>query len=374
MTEALLTLNAGSSSVKFRLFELSADLPYLLGGKISGIGGNPTFQVHWQEDSRDETQALPPHDDIDAAMAFVLDWLKRNAGQWRVRACAHRIVHGGPDYDRAVELDPAIMDYLHGLEPLAPLHQPHNLAAVTALWRRDPDLRQFACFDTAFHAHHAKIFTEMALPARLRQKGVRRYGFHGLSYAWIAHRLKCDFPELAKGRVVAAHLGNGASVCAMLDGKSIDSSMGLTALDGLPMGTRCGALDPGALLYAQQALGYSAEDLEQILYNESGLLGLSGISNDVKTLLESPEPEAGFALDYFALKTAQQIAAMTVSLGGIDGLVFTGGIGENADPVVAKIIVQLAYLPSFDIHVIPANEERAMAMEIFAGYFVGIPA
>jgi acetate kinase len=374
MTDALLTLNAGSSSVKFRLFELSPDLPYLLGGKISGIGGNPNFQVHWQEDSRGETHALPPHDDIDAAMAYVLDWLRDNGVKWRVRACAHRIVHGGHDYDRAVELDPKIMDYLHGLEMLAPLHQPHNLAAVTALWRRDPDLRQFACFDTAFHAHLGPLATEMALPARLRQQGVRRYGFHGLSYTWIAHRLKCDYPKLAKGRVVAAHLGNGASVCAILDGKSVDTSMGLTALDGLPMGTRCGALDPGAVLYIQRALGYSAEDLELMLYDESGLLGLSGVSNDVKTLLASDHPRAAFALDYFALKTAQQIAAMMVSLGGIDGLIFTGGIGENAEQVIAKIITHLDYLPSFDIHIIPANEERAMAMEIFAGYFQEVTA
>jgi acetate kinase len=369
MTDALLTLNTGSSSVKFRLFELSPDLPYLLGGKISGIGGNPQFQAHWQEGSRNESHALPPHDDIDAAMAYVLDWLQQNGVKWRVRACAHRIVHGGPDYDQAVELDPKIMDYLHGLEGLAPLHQPHNLAAVTALWRRDPDLRQFACFDTAFHSHHGPLATEMALPARLRQKGVRRYGFHGLSYAWISHRLKCDFPDLAKGRVVAAHLGNGASVCALQDGKSIDTSMGLTALDGLPMGTRCGALDPGAVLYIQRALDYSAEDLERILYDESGLQGLSGISNDVKALLESPDPRAAFAIEYFALKAAQQIAMMAVSLGGIDGLVFTGGIGENADAVVAKILGYLQFLPKHEVHVIPANEERIMAMEIYAGYF-----
>jgi acetate kinase len=211
----------------------------------------------------------------------------------------------------------------------------------------------------------------MALPQKIRDAGVRRYGFHGLSYAWIARRLKCDHPNLGKGRVVVAHLGNGASLCALKDGESVDSTMGLTALDGLPMGTRCGAIDPGALLYLQQSLGYSAAQLTDLLYNESGLLGLSSISNDVKTLLASAEPRAAFALDYFVYKTSQSIAAMATSMGGIDGLVFTGGIGENAEPIRKRILDRLLFLGSFETLVIAANEERAMALEVYDHFVRG---
>lgn len=366
MTDALLVLNAGSSSLKFRLFGLAPDLPVIAGGKVSDIGGRPVFQAAAIGEA---PRALPPHTDAGKALAFVLDWLKQVAGQARLRACAHRIVHGGPDFLHATELDRAAVDDLRRFNSLAPQHQVHNLAAIEALWAQDPRLRQFGCFDTAFHAHIDPLHHQFALPKSLRDKGVRRYGFHGLSYAWIAHRLACDHPALAKGRVVAAHLGNGASLCALKAGRSIDTTMGLTALDGLPMGTRCGALDPGAVLYMQQGLGLSPEDISDVLYNQSGLLGLSGVSNDVKTLLESPLPAAALALDYFALKTAQQIAAMTVSLGGLDSLVFTGGIGENAAPVREKILHHLAFLPPFKTHIIAANEERQMALEIMTAFY-----
>lgn len=368
MTDALLVLNAGSSSLKFRLFGLTPDLPVITGGKVSDIGGRPVFQAQ----GGGETVALRLHADAGEALAFVLDWLKQAAAQARLRACAHRIVHGGPDFIHAAELDRAAVDDLRRFNSLAPQHQAHNLAAIEALWAQDPRLRQFGCFDTAFHAHIDPLHHQFALPKSLRDKGVRRYGFHGLSYAWIAHRLTCDHPALAKGRVVAAHLGNGASLCALKAGRSLDTTMGLTALDGLPMGMRCGALDPGAVLYMQQVLGMTPEAISDVLYTQSGLLGLSGVSNNVKALLESPLPGAAFALDYFALKTAQQIAAMATSLGRLDGLVFTGGIGENAAPVREKILRHLAFLPDFETLIIAANEERQMALEIMAAFYTEI--
>lgn len=366
MNDALLVLNAGSSSLKFRLFGLTADLPVIGGGKVSDIGGRPVFQAHGTSDG---TAALPLQADAGEALAYVLGWLKTHAGQWTLRACVHRIVHGGPDFVRATELDRRTVDDLRQFNSLAPQHQAHNLSAIEALWAEAPRLRQFGCFDTAFHARIDPLHRAFALPADLRNKDIRRYGFHGISYAWIAHRLKCDYSALSKGRIVTAHLGNGASLCAMKNGQSIDTTMGLTALDGLPMGTRCGALDPGAVLYMQRNLNMTPEDVEEVLYNQSGLKGLSGISNDVKTLLASPLPGAAFALDYFALKTAQQIAAMAISLGGMDGLVFTGGIGENAAPIRDKILRHLACLPPFETLIIAANEERQMALEIMAAFY-----
>jgi len=358
---ALLTLNAGSSSLKFRVFELTEGLPNLPGGKISNIGGRPYLSLEGATQDR----PLPDGMDMEGAVAFVLDWIDDQAG-CHVMAAAHRIVHGGPEVDHTVELDQDKLAYLKTLIPLAPLHQPRNLAAVDALARKHPGIRQFGCFDTAFHAHRDMLATEFALPATIRRQGVRRYGFHGLSYAWIAHRLKQDFPLLFAGRVVAAHLGNGSSLCAMKGGRSVDTTMGLTALDGLPMGTRCGALDPGAVLYMQRTLGLSLDDVERLLYEDSGLKGLSGISNDVKTLLGSTAPEASFALNYLVRKTAQNIAGMAVTLGGLDGLIFTGGIGENAAPIREKIVTALSWLPPFDVQVISANEERAMAMDVAA--------
>lgn len=367
MSPALLTLNAGSSSLKFRLFGLAPGLPYLLGGKVTGIGGQPAFEAHWQETSRDESVDLPTAFDSDAALAFVLDWLGREARGVRIGAAAHRIVHGG-GRDQAVELTPETIEELAGFSPLAPQHQPHNLAAVKALWRSHPHLRQFGCFDTAFHAGLGPLATHLALPDSVTGEGVRRYGYHGLSYAWIAECLRRDHPRLAAGRIVVAHLGNGASLCAMRNGQSVDTTMGLTALDGLPMGTRCGAIDPGAILYMQTALGLTAGAVEHLLYEDSGLKGLSGISNDVRTLLASTDPRARFALEFFAHKTAQAIAAMAVSLGGLDGLVFTGGIGENAQPVRQMILDRLRFLAPFDVLTLAANEERAMAIAV-AGLF-----
>lgn len=363
----LLTLNAGSSSVKFRLFKLDAQLQLRAGGKVENIGDqDPTFAGFLEGTPIKQSHPLKSGETHEEAIGVILEWLEAQGFDAKdIQIAAHRIVHGGERFTSAVLLDSSILEFLISLTPLAPLHQPHNLNPVTILKKLQPHIIQYGCFDTAFHAHHTPLFHEFALPEHIRTQGVKRYGFHGLSYRWIAHCLEQDFPALFKGKVVVAHLGNGASLCALDQGKSIDTTMGMTALDGLPMGTRCGALDAGAVLYMLQSLRLSPKEIEEILYKKSGLKGLSGLTNDVKMLLGSQSEQAKFALDYFSLKTAQYIAAMAVSMGGIEGLVFTGGIGENAGLVREKICSHLSFLPAFTTHVIPANEERAMALEVW---------
>lgn len=358
MSSTLLVLNAGSSSVKFRLFNRTGpDL--LLNGQVSGIGGDARVEIHGDE----AHIPLDPGTDSEGALTAIIDYVHSHASDWQVSAVAHRIVHGGTRFTAAVRLDDAIMAELADLIPLAPLHQPHNLAAVTIAQKLLGDCPQIGCFDTAFHAGHDPLFTHFALDDDLFAKGVRRYGFHGLSYAWIAEILRREHPDLYAGRVIAAHLGNGASLCALHGGRSIDTTMGMTALDGLPMGTRCGALDAGAAIYMQRALGFDVDTLEHRLYEHSGLKGMSGLSNDVARLLSSPDPKARFALDYFALKVAQYIAMMAVSLGGVDAIVFTGGIGEHAAPIRDAIRQRLAFLADKPVLIIPANEEAQMASE-----------
>ncbi|MED5525151.1 MAG: acetate/propionate family kinase [Pseudomonadota bacterium] len=363
MSAALLVLNTGSSSVKFRLFALDEALTLLAGGKVEDIGTGASFKAGLAG-AAPQAVALEGADNHDSAMEAVLNWLDAQPQDWQLLAAAHRIVHGGERFTAPVALDQEAMDYLQSLSSLAPLHQPHNLAGVRALARRRPGIRQYGCFDTAFHARHGALFNRYALPDSLFERGIRRYGFHGLSYDWIAHQLRHHHPKLAQGKVVAAHLGNGASLCAMKQLASIDTTMGMTALEGLPMGTRCGNIDAGAVVYMVKGLGMPIEDIEYQLYEESGLKGLSGLSNDVKTLLASSDPKARFALNFFALKVAQQIAAMAVSLGGLDAVVFTGGIGENAAPLRKQILAHLAFLPPFGHLVIAANEEGCMALEI----------
>lgn len=365
MTKTLLTLNTGSSSVKFRLFSLQDDLPVLAGGKISGIGSTPVFSTQQEFIKTKETKQLPHNISHAEAIGMILEWLNSiKDSEWKLAGIVHRIVHGGPEYTHPVRITPDIMDYLKTLCPLAPLHQSHNLAGVDIIMQEKVEVPQFACFDTAFHAQHTPLFYTLALPENIRAKGIRRYGFHGLSYDWIMSCLAKDHPRLTKARVVIAHLGNGASLCAIKDGKSIDTTMGMTALDGLPMGTRCGSIDPGVVIYMQREFGLSLDQLENILYKDSGLKGLSGITNDVKELSQSPQEEARFALDYFSLKTAQSIASMAVSIDGMDALVFTGGIGENAENIRSSILQHLSFMPGFETHVIPANEERCMALAI----------
>lgn len=352
---AVLVLNVGSSSVKFRVFGAEEALPLLADGRVTGIGSRPVFGIAGQ-DSRD----LPQNTTQAEAMKEVLDFVQNPENDWTLVAAGHRIVHGGVVYCDPVRLDNDVLMQLDSFAPLAPLHQPHNLAAVRALAKLYPDLPQIGCFDTAFHAGHDRITQSYALPKDLRDQGVRRYGFHGLSYEWTAHVLAQEAGGMPE-RVVAAHLGNGASLCAMRRGISIDTTMGMTALEGLPMGTRCGALDPGAVVYMQRTCGLSLRDVENTLYNYSGLKGLSGGMSDMKKLLASKTPESGFAVDYFIFRVAQKIAEMVVSLGGMDMLVFTGGIGENAAPVRGGIVGRLDFLPEFKIRIIQADEERMIA-------------
>ena len=366
MTETILVINAGSSSVKFCLFGREKELPLLGYGKVSDLGNTPAFEAVDDKANAKVTNKLNANASPEDALRTIIDWCHGHKAGWKIMAIAHRIVHGGTEFGEPVRVTSSIFHRLKQLCPLAPLHQPHNLAALGIADRLLAHVPQIACFDTAFHAQHDPLFSSYALPKELADKGIRRYGFHGLSYEWIAHVLREKYLDLAKGRVIAAHLGNGASLCAMLNGRSIDTTMGMTALDGLPMGTRCGALDPGAMIYMIRDLNIAADELEHTLYEHSGLKGLSGLTNDVKALQDSIDPRAAFALDYFALRVSQFIAAMAVSIGGIDAIVFTGGIGENAKAVREKIMKQLVFFGSVPALVIPANEERIMAMQTFA--------
>ena len=351
--DALLVLNLGSSSVKFSVFAAEAALPLLLNGQITGLGtGQPALHVGAQP-----PEILDPDMDLVSATERVLDLLQARASEWRLLAAGHRIVHGGEAYSEPVRLTASVLTELERYVPLAPLHQQHNLAGVHALARRYPRLPQIGCFDTAFHAGHDRVTRSYALPASLREQGIRRYGFHGLSYEWVAAVLAAE-SETPPERVVVAHLGNGASLCALRGLKSVDTSMGMTALEGLPMGTRCGALDPGAVLYMLRDLRLSVDEVERLLHDESGLKGLSGGLSDMRELLASASPHAAMAVDYFVLRTAQKMAEMVVSLGGLDLLVFTGGIGEHAATVRARIVQRLAFLPGFAVRVIAADEAR----------------
>ena len=366
MSELILVINSGSSSVKFQVFAYEASLSLLAQGKVFKLGSGPCFSalntLHPHQESQKTLKMDCTHEE---AILLIIEWIKEQLPDFTIKATVHRIVHGGELFAKSILINEQVIEQLKQLNALAPLHQPHNIAAVEIIANLMPNMNQVACFDTAFHATHSPLFTTYALPKNIREQGIRRYGFHGLSYQWIAHILKQDYPELALGRIVVAHLGNGASLCAMKQGVSIDTTMGLTALDGLPIGTRCGSLDPGAITYMQRHLKLDYEKIEQILYNESGLLGLSGITNDVQQLQERAGEQSQFALNYFCLKVAQYIAMMAVSLNGIDALVFTGGIGENSESLRRQILKQLKILPSFAHLVIPANEEKMMAIEAF---------
>ncbi|MFA6229284.1 MAG: acetate/propionate family kinase [Rhodanobacter sp.] len=348
MSRAILSLNAGSSSIKFALFVVSQLGPVqrLSHGQIEGIGSAPHFVArdadgHVLTEYRWPAGGTLAHEDL---LAPLLTWITSHLGAESLAAVGHRIVHGGEKYIQPVRLTEPVIADLARLTPLAPLHQPHNLAAVQAMRKLRPGLPQVGCFDTAFHHSMSATATRLALPRTYADQGVRRYGFHGLSYEFIAGRLREQAPALAAGRVIAAHLGNGASLCGMHGGRSIDTTMGFTALDGLVMGTRCGSIDPGALLYLQQQHGMTAPELEHLLYNESGLLGVSGISNDMRTLLASEVPHAREAVDLFVFRIAREAGALISSLGGLDGLVFSAGIGEHAAAVRTAVCGRLAWL------------------------------
>jgi acetate kinase len=348
MAEAVLVLNAGSSSIKFSVFALHEGDQLRLdsNGQVEGIGTRPRFVARDAAGAelRTATCALAGPDGHAEALRRLSDWLRDRLADDRVLAVGHRVVHGGVDYDRPVAIDGAVMDRLERLVPLAPLHQPHNLAAIRAVQAQMPGLLQVACFDTAFHRSHPELADWFALPRRLYDAGIRRYGFHGLSYESIAHALPEVAPEIAGGRVVVAHLGSGASMCALAGGRSMDSTMGLTALDGLPMGTRCGALDPGVVLHLSRAHGMDADAIERLLYHDCGLKGVSGISNDMRDLLASDDLRAAQAIELFVWRIARELGALAAVLGGLDGLVFTAGIGERSPAIRARVCARAAWL------------------------------
>ncbi len=328
---SILTLNAGSSSIKFALFSAS-DPPLLtMRGEIDGIAtANQAthFVAHDADGHRLIDQAIVHVQQHEAALAHLFDWLFQQRAM-TIAAAGHRVVHGGEPYSEAQWINASMMRSLTALEPLAPLHQPHNLSAIRALQKLLPTLPQVACFDTAFHHTQAAVARNFALPRALTDAGIKRYGFHGLSYEYIASILPTHLGARAEGRIIVAHLGNGASMCAMSGRKSIATSMGFTALDGLMMGTRSGNIDPGVLLYLMQEKNYSAEKLTDLLYRESGLLGVSGISADMRVLRASADPHAREAIDLFIYRIRRELGSLTAALGGLDGLVFTGGIGEH---------------------------------------------
>ncbi len=385
MSRAVISINAGSSSIKFGLFAVEGGgLVRTASALLQGIGIAPRVTVRDREGATIFDRTWP--DGAALTHEHLLDRLYHLAdGQFPrhdVVAVGHRVVHGGTAFTQPWRVDADVLAALEELAPLAPLHQPHNLSAIRAVAAVAPDLPQVACFDTAFHGAMPALSTRMALPAVLRDRGIRRYGFHGLSYEFIAQRLREVDPGLAGGRVIAAHLGNGASLCAMAAGRSVDTTMGFTALDGLVMGTRCGAIDPGVILHLIERCGMTAAEVEAMLYQQCGLLGLSGVSSDVRILHASDDPRAADAIAQFAWSAARQAGALMTSLGGLDGLVFTAGIGEN-DPAMRQMICdRLAFagvrldpvanaanapLISADdsrvtVRVIPTDEELMIAM------------
>jgi acetate kinase len=345
MVDLAIVLNAGSSSLKFSLYKADTGTWSLEArGQIDGIGTSPRFTASDGDGNRLAGDRLDSHVDGHRALDALAAWLRSRYHGSTVVGVGHRVVHGGARYARPTIVTPAVLEDLRGLVPLAPLHQPYNLAAIDAAIERLPGVPQVACFDTSFHRGQPAVAEVVPLPRELCRGGVQRYGFHGLSYEYIASVLPAAAPEIAHGRVIVAHLGSGASLCAMNDGKSVDSTLGFTALDGLCMGTRPGSIDPGVILYLFQDLGLSAKEVETVLYKKSGLLGISGISNDMRALLGSSDPGARLAVDYFVYRAVKEIGALAAVLGGIDGLVFTAGIGENAAEIRKRICTASAWL------------------------------
>lgn len=345
--DTILVVNAGSSSVKFQVFVVEAEgrLARQLKGQIDGIGSRPRMRASGPsgEPLPDRAYPIEAVADVPAAMSVAGAWLRDELNINPV-AVGHRVVHGGPDYGHPVLIDPVVVSRLERYAPLAPLHQPHNLAPIKSLLANFPTLPQVACFDTAFHRDHDPLADHYAIPHQLYAEGIRRYGFHGLSYEYVAKRLPQVAPEVAVGRVIVAHLGSGASMCAMRAGRSVESTMGFTALDGLAMGTRPGQIDPGVVLYLLTEKGMSVPKVQDFLYRDCGLKGLSGVSNDMRELENSADPRAVFAIDYFIYRVGLNAGMLASALEGLDGFVFTAGIGENSVSIRARISERLAWL------------------------------
>ena len=388
-----LVLNAGSSSLKFCVYRRPDDSLWMLDtrGQVDGIGSSPRLAVKDGAGSSVVDQALDPGvRDGRTALEALAGWLRERYGGSPVLGVGHRVVHGGAHYAKPCVVTPRVMEDLRALVPLAPLHQPHNLGAIAAVSEHLPDVSQVACFDTGFHRGQPEVAELVPLPREIREAGVQRYGFHGLSYEYIASVLPEVAPEIAEGRVIVAHLGSGASLCALKARKSVDSTLGFTALDGLCMGTRPGSVDPGVILFLFQTLGLSAAQVETLLYKKSGLLGISGISNDMRDLLENPDPRARLAIDYFVYQVAKHVGALAAVLGGVDAIVFTAGIGERSAAIRRRICEASAWLgltldpaansrhgprisppgSRVSVWVIPTNEELMIARH--TGALLGI--
>lgn len=346
MSDAILVVNAGSSSVKFALFpaDAAAGDSAMLRGQVEGMGEKPRLSVRRLDGTTAVEETLAAGSKAEACLAFLLEWLRRQLDRHRLVGAGHRVVHGGEDHTAPVLIDSQVMAGLEALIPLARTHEPHELAAIKAFAAIIPGLPQVACFDTAFHATQPEVARRFGLPRALHDAGVRRYGFHGLSFEYIAGVLPRHLGPVAEKRVIVAHLGGGASLCAMLSRRSVATTMGFTTLDGLLMGARPGSLDPGVLLYLIQERGMSPKEVNDMLYNRSGLLGVSGISSDMRVLLASTDPHAKEAVDLFVYRVTKELGALVAVLGGLDALVFTGGIGEHADPVRAMICEQARWL------------------------------
>ena len=347
MADAILVLNAGSSSIKFSVFLVQSDrLELLLNGQTEGLYTAPRFKA---KDAAGEALEGREWDKgtrlgHDGAIEHLIGFLRGHRGDHRLIAIGHRVVHGGLNYAEPTLVNANVLTNLEKLVPLAPLHQPHNLAPIRIVAERTPDMPQVACFDTAFHRAQPELAQAFALPPVITDRGVRRYGFHGLSYEYIASALPGIDAKAAAGRVIVAHLGNGASMCAIKAGKSMASTMGFTAVDGLPMGTRSGALDPGVVLYLMDEMKMDARAIEKLIYQQSGLLGVSGISSDMRALLESKEPRAKFAVDLFVYRIGRELGSLAAALGGLDAVVFTGGIGERAVAIRERVCRDAGWL------------------------------
>lgn len=383
---AYLVLNAGSSSLKFSVFRQNlsdGELHTILTGQISGIGAHARFEAR---DIDNDIRSTHEWNEADSAcrntlLTYLLGWIAYSLSDYEIVAAGHRVVHGGRALSQPMLVSPALIDELALLTPLAPLHQPHNLAPIEILAKKFPDLAQVACFDTAFHNTQPWQARTFALPQALTDEGVCSYGFHGLSYEYVTGQLLGQRPDLADCHIVICHLGNGSSLCAVRGGLSMDTSMGFTALDGIPMGTRSGSIDPGVILYLMREKKMDLEAIEDLLYRRSGLLGVSGLSNDMKVLQESDAPTAQRAVELFCFRIAKEIAALATSMGGLDALVFTAGIGENSPRIRAMIVEHLAWLglrvdaaanhncdyciatadSRIPIFVVPTNEEMMIA-------------
>jgi acetate kinase len=347
MSDAIAVLNAGSSSIKFSLFVLRGEaLEPDLRGQIEGIYTAPHFVARNRDGEVLAEQSWSGDTRLGhaGALDYLVACLRERLGSDRLIGVGHRVVHGGIEFTQPVRLNPAVLEGLEKFVPLAPLHQPHNLAPIRLLLERAPDLPQVACFDTSFHRTNPEIAQMFALPAELHAQGIRRYGFHGLSYEYVASVMPSVDPKAAAGRTVVLHLGNGSSMCAIQSGKSVASTMGFTAVEGLPMGTRCGSLDPGVVLYLMDQRGMDARAIEKLIYNQSGLLGVSGISSDMRTLLDSDDPRAKLAVDLYIYRIGRELGSLAGALGGLDAVVFTAGIGENAAIVRERVCRGAAWL------------------------------